>query len=111
VKQKKEMNTGTKAQFTPFEFIKDGKIVGYSTDLLALIMADLPGVRANRQDVPFQAILPGLSAKKFDFVVTSVTVTNVVEVAPPYDPSGNTALLRATLMYEALCLLAESYRG
>ncbi|KRB70678.1 transporter substrate-binding domain-containing protein [Noviherbaspirillum sp. Root189] len=75
VKQKKEMSIGTEAQFTPFEFIKDGKIVGYSTDLLELIMVDLPGVRANRQDVPFQAILPGLAAKKFDFVVTSVTVT------------------------------------
>lgn len=35
---------------------------------------------------------------------------DVVEVAPPYDPSGNTALLGATLLYEALCLLAESYR-
>jgi guanidinopropionase len=34
---------------------------------------------------------------------------DVVEVAPPYDPSGNTALLGATLLYEALCLLAESY--
>jgi guanidinopropionase len=35
---------------------------------------------------------------------------DVVEVAPPYDPSGNTALLGATLMYEALCLLAQSYQ-
>jgi guanidinopropionase len=35
---------------------------------------------------------------------------DVVEVAPPYDPSGNTALLGATLLYEALCLLAESYQ-
>lgn len=34
---------------------------------------------------------------------------DVVEVAPPYDPSGNTALLAATLMYECLCLLARSY--
>lgn len=75
VKQKKEMTIGTEAQFAPFEFIKDGKIVGYSADLLSLVMADLPGVQANRQDVPFQAILPGLSVKKFDFVVTSVTVT------------------------------------
>jgi len=48
VKQKKEMNIGTEAQFAPFEFIKDGKIVGYSADLLSLIMADLPGVQANR---------------------------------------------------------------
>ncbi|MEE8391819.1 MAG: agmatinase [Anaerolineae bacterium] len=32
---------------------------------------------------------------------------DVVEVAPPYDPSGNTALVGATIMYEILCLLAE----
>jgi guanidinopropionase len=32
---------------------------------------------------------------------------DVVEVAPPFDPSGNTALVAATLMYEMLCLLAE----
>ena len=34
---------------------------------------------------------------------------DVVEVAPPFDPSGNTALVGATLMYEILCLLAESF--
>lgn len=33
---------------------------------------------------------------------------DVVEVAPPFDPTGNTALVGATLMYEILCLLAES---
>ncbi len=32
---------------------------------------------------------------------------DVVEVAPPFDPSGNTALVGATIMYEILCLLAE----
>jgi guanidinopropionase len=32
----------------------------------------------------------------------------VVEVAPPFDPSGNTALVGATMMYEILCLLAEA---
>jgi guanidinopropionase len=33
---------------------------------------------------------------------------DVVEVSPPFDPSGNTALVAATLMYEILCILAES---
>lgn len=32
---------------------------------------------------------------------------DVVEVAPPFDQSGNTALVGATLMFEILCLLAE----
>ncbi len=30
------------------------------------------------------------------------------EVATPFDPSGNTALVGATLMFEILCILAES---
>ncbi len=33
---------------------------------------------------------------------------DVVEVAPPLDPSGNTALVGASLMFEILCLIAES---
>ena len=33
---------------------------------------------------------------------------DVVEVAPPFDPSGNTALVAATMMYEILCLMADA---
>jgi guanidinopropionase len=33
---------------------------------------------------------------------------DVVEVSPPFDPSGNTALVGANLMYEILCVLADS---
>lgn len=33
---------------------------------------------------------------------------DVVEVSPPFDSSGNTVLVAATIMYEILCLLAES---
>ena len=32
----------------------------------------------------------------------------VVEVAPPFDPSGNTALVGASLMFDILCLVADS---
>ncbi|WP_246312410.1 agmatinase [Pseudaquabacterium terrae] len=36
---------------------------------------------------------------------------DLVEVSPPYDPSGNTALLGANLLYEMLCVLPKvSYR-
>ena len=35
---------------------------------------------------------------------------DVVEVAPPFDLTGNTALVGATIMYEILCLLAEARR-
>ncbi len=33
---------------------------------------------------------------------------DVVEVSPPFDPSGSTALVAATLMFEILCVLADS---
>ena len=33
---------------------------------------------------------------------------DVVEVSPPYDLSGNTALVAATMMYEILCVLSEA---
>ena len=36
---------------------------------------------------------------------------DVVEVAPPFDPSGNTALVGASLMFDILCLVADSLSG
>jgi guanidinopropionase len=35
---------------------------------------------------------------------------DVVEVSPPLDPTGNTALVGATMMYEILCILADTVR-
>ena len=75
IKKRGEFIVGTEARFPPFEFVKDGEIVGYSTDIMAHIMEALPGVKLTRLDLPWQGILPGLAAAKFDYVVTSVTVT------------------------------------
>jgi len=46
-----------------------------------------------------QALLRGL--RGLDLIAG-----DVVEVSPPFDPSGNTALVGATMMYEILCVLA-----
>jgi guanidinobutyrase len=35
----------------------------------------------------------------------NIVGADLVEVSPPYDPSGNTALLGANLLYEMLCVL------
>jgi len=34
---------------------------------------------------------------------------DIVEVSPPFDQSGNTALIAATLMYEMLCIIADAH--
>ncbi len=75
IKQKNEIVVATEARFAPFESVENGKIVGYGADLMHYVLdADLPGVKVRQLDLPFQGILPGLDTKKFDFVVTSVTV-------------------------------------
>jgi guanidinopropionase len=33
---------------------------------------------------------------------------DIVEVSPPFDSSGNTALIAATIMYEMLCIIADA---
>src|SRR5690606_28966574 len=33
---------------------------------------------------------------------------DVVEVSPPFDPSGNTALVGMTMMFEILCVVADA---
>lgn len=75
VKERGELVVATEARFAPFEMLKDGKIVGYSKDLLDEIMKDLPGVKLNQLDLPYQGILAGLVAKRYDFVCTSLTIT------------------------------------
>ncbi len=71
IKQRGEVTAATEAQFPPFEFVKDGKIVDYHKDILDEIAAEM-GVKANQLDLSFQGILSGLAAKKFDFVATSI---------------------------------------
>lgn len=75
IKADKVFTVATEARFAPFEFVEDGKIVGYSADIMVEIMKALPGVKLKRLDLPWQGILPGLAAGRFDYVVASVTVT------------------------------------
>jgi polar amino acid transport system substrate-binding protein len=75
IKQRGTFVVGTEARFPPFEFVEGGEIVGYSADMMEHIMEGLPGVSLEQLDLPWQGILPGLAAKRFDYVITSVTVT------------------------------------
>ncbi len=74
IKARGVFNAGTESRFPPFEFVENGEIVGYSADIMAEIMKELPDVTFNRLDLPWQGILSGLEAGQFDYVVTSVTV-------------------------------------
>lgn len=75
IKERGEIVIATEARYEPFEMIQDGEIVGYGKDILDEILKDLPGVELNQLDLPFQGILAGLNAERYDFVATSLMMT------------------------------------
>ena len=104
----------TEAAFKPIEYVEDGKIVGFGSDLLVEVVNDL-GVEVEQLDVPFQGILTGLAAGQYDLIATSVainperaqsyafsrplfTIENVVVVAADNDSITDVADLNGLLV-------------
>lgn len=73
IKRTGQLTVATEAALPPFEFVKEGKIVGYGSDILVEVVMAL-GVQVKQLDLPFQGLMPGLLAGKFDFVATTVSV-------------------------------------
>jgi polar amino acid transport system substrate-binding protein len=82
----------------PYEFFKDGKIVGYDPDIIAQIVPKL-GVKAQLIDTAWNGIIPALYASKFDVIVSAMTITKEraekVLFSMPYADASNVILLRA----------------
>lgn len=68
-----KITVATEVAYPPMEFLKDGKVVGYGKDILDLIVADM-GVELNQLQLPWDGILAGVLAKKYDIVATSVAI-------------------------------------
>lgn len=41
----------------------------------------------------------------------NIVAADLVEVSPPFDPTGNTAYLGVTLMFEMLCVMVKALKG
>ena len=98
IKEDGKFVVATEAAYEPFEFIEDGEIVGYSKHILDYVVSDL-GVELEQLDLPFQGILPGLLAKKYDFVATSVSINSKraqkYAYTRPIGTNQNVILIRA----------------
>jgi polar amino acid transport system substrate-binding protein len=73
IRKRGKLTVGTEAAYEPFEFVENGQVVGYGHDILDYMAGKL-GVTLNQVNLPFQGLLPGLMAHKFDFVATSVGI-------------------------------------
>ncbi|HUN40947.1 MAG TPA: transporter substrate-binding domain-containing protein [Acetobacteraceae bacterium] len=98
-KKRGVLEIGTEAAYVPYEFFKDGKIVGYDPDIMALICPKM-GVKPHFIDTDWAGIIPSLYAGKFDCIVSAMTITapraEKVLFSMPYADASNVILLRAS---------------
>lgn len=71
-----ELRIGTDATYEPFEYKSpDGKIVGFEVDLADALCAEMKR-RCVFVESPWDGIIPSLMAKKFDMILSGMTVTD-----------------------------------
>ena len=73
-KENKVLYVGTNAEFQPFEYLEDGKIVGFDVELMEEI-AKLMGKEIEWKNIAFDGLLPALQAKKLDVIIAGMTAT------------------------------------
>jgi polar amino acid transport system substrate-binding protein len=97
IKKRGEMVLGTEAAYVPYEFFKDGQIVGYDVDI-ANHFAEKLGVKVKMVDTQWSGIIVALLAKKFDAVLSGMTITKEraekLNFSMPYAEATNVILIR-----------------
>jgi len=68
------LKVGTETEFAPFDYIDAGAHVGLNVDLFDEIGKEL-GVKIEWVTLPWDGVLPGLEAGKFDMVAGPATIT------------------------------------
>lgn len=99
VASSKSLRVGTDASYPPFESIdpSTGHIAGFDVDLIRTLAARL-GAEVEFTVVPFDAIIAGLRADKYDAVISAMTITpeRAVQVSfsEPYSAAGQSVSIR-----------------
>jgi polar amino acid transport system substrate-binding protein len=97
IKKRGEMVIGMEVAYVPYEFFKDGQIIGYDVDIANKFCEKL-GVKAKLVDTEWNGILPALLAKKFDTILSGMTITKEraekLNFSMPYAEATNVILIR-----------------
>lgn len=98
IKRTGVMTIGTSAAYAPFEYIADGKIIGYDVDL-AEAVAKRMNVKIQWQEIDFKGIVAALKSGRVDTLFTGLTKTKEREeqigFSDPYYDAGIGAAKRA----------------
>jgi len=98
IRARGELVVGSDAAYPPFEFVdKDGNIVGIDIDI-AKAIADHLKVKLRVVNTSFDGIIPALLAKKFDMIISAMTITperaKQVDFSIPYYNAGQLITVR-----------------
>lgn len=98
IKKRGEIVIGTEAAYQPYEYFKDGQIIGYDVDLADIFFAKNLSVKVKLVDTAWNGIIPALLAKKFDIIFSGMTITGEraqrVNFSMPYAEATNVILVR-----------------
>ena len=72
--EEKIMYVGTNAEFKPFEYLENGKIVGFDIDLMEAIGEEL-GFQVEWVNMSFSGLIPALQSKKIDMIIAGMSAT------------------------------------
>ncbi|KAB0569327.1 MULTISPECIES: ABC transporter substrate-binding protein [Brucella] len=98
LKETGEMRIAMSGQYPPFSFTNEkNEVVGFDASIGAEI-ADRMGMKPKIVTTPFDGIIAGLLAKKYDAVVASMTITpereKAVDFVGPYYHAGRTIVVK-----------------
>ncbi|ASV88587.1 bacterial extracellular solute-binding, 3 family protein (plasmid) [Ochrobactrum quorumnocens] len=98
LKESGEMRIAMSGQYPPFSFTNEqNEVVGFDASIGSAI-AEKMGLKPKIMTTPFDGIIAGLLAKKYDAVVASMTITpereKAVDFVGPYYHAGRTIVVK-----------------
>jgi len=96
VKKKGVLIAGSSAEYPPFEFVADGKLIGYDVEMAEEITRRM-GIKVEWEKIDFKGIVAALTAKRVDVLITALTYTPEraarIAFSEPYFDAGIGALI------------------
>jgi len=75
IKKRGYMIVATEDDYPPFEFVVDGKPMGYDHELLSILRKSA-GFEVRQEILPWQGILPGVASGKYDVALSAAVITD-----------------------------------
>jgi polar amino acid transport system substrate-binding protein len=75
IKRRGYMIVATEDDYPPFEYVVNGKPIGYDHALLAILRKSAP-FEIRQEILPWQGILPGVASGKYDVALSAAVITD-----------------------------------